>query len=159
MIRICGEKVSSRLIRRLHTETTNVSSFEKRDLFSKWMDRACKRIQKIIFRFSPKSTVSLVLIPLFPKEEAGVVLDRTSAVRKKYENVILWIGAIFSLFVSIFYQSSEEPASILNVRGCIRDEGREVYASLLSSLLFLGLYHEVVYCLQNRIFVMEKSYV
>lgn len=159
MIRICGEKVSSRLSRRLHVETTSVSLSKKRDLFSKWMDRAHKRIQKTIFFLSPKSISSMVVLPSFPKEVSVDILDRISAVQKNYKDVILLIGAIFSLFVSIFYQSSEEPDSQLNVRGYIRGEREEVYASLLSSLLFLGLYQEVVDYLQYRIFVMENSYV
>ena len=159
MIRICGEKVSSRLSRRLQMEPASTYSFEKRSLFSKWMDRAQKRIQKIIFCLSSRSIPSVVLLPPFPKKESAEFLDQVSAVRENYENVILWIGAVFSLFVSIFYQSSEEPASSVHVCGDLRGERREAYASLLSSLLFLGLYQEVVDYLQYRIFVMENSYV
>lgn len=158
MIRICGETVSSRLSRRLCMNPAIACSLEKRDLFSKWTERACKRIQKIIFCLSPKPISSLVLISSFPKEKSVDISDRTSG-QTNYETAALWIGAVFSLFVSIFYQSSEEPASPLQGCGCIRGERRDVYASLLSSLLFLGLYQEVVRCLQYRIFVMEKSYV
>ena len=159
MIRICGERVSARLSRRLCVETTGISLYEKSTLCSKWMDRAHKIIQKVLFSFPPKSTCSLVLTPSFPIEKCAEVSDRASAVRQNYENVVLWIGAIFSLFVSIFYQSSEEPPSYQNICGHIRGEREEVYASFLSSLSFLGLYQEVVHCLQYRIFVMEKSYV
>ena len=159
MIRICGETVSSRLSRRLHMEPTSVSLYEKSSLFSKLMERARKRIQKIIFCFSPNSISPLVLIPSFPKDRCADVLDHMSATQKNYEKVILFIGAVFSLFVSIFYQSSAKPASRLNACIHIRDERGGVYFSLLSSLVFLGLYQEVAQCLQSRIFVMEKSYV
>ena len=158
MIRICGEKVSCRLSRRLQIQTLTSSSFEKKDLFSRWMERANKRIQKIVFCFSPKVS-SLVLIPSFPQQDPADVLDQTSAVQKKYEDITLWIGAIFSLFVSIFYQSSEDPASKLRARVCIRDEREGGYSPLLSSLLFFGLIQKVEFYLQSRIFVMEKSYV
>ena len=159
MIRVCGETVSTRLSRRLQTETISVPMFEKRSLFSNWLERACKRIQKIVFTFSFHSVSPQVLIPSFPQEKLTAVLGRTATIQSTYENVILLVSAIFSLFVSIFYQSSEEPASKLGVCGFIRDGRREVYASLLSSLLFMGLTQEVVQNLQYRIFVMEKSYV
>ena len=159
MIRICGETVSSRLSRRLHVETISTPSFEKSSLFSKWMERTWKRIEKIIFHSSPKSISPCVLIPSFPKEMCADILDRVSATQKNYEKITLFIGAVFSLFVSIFYQSSAEPAAKLKACAYIRDERRERCVSLLSSLVFLGLFQEVAQYLQNRIFVMEKSYV
>ena len=159
MIRICGETVSTRLSRRLQVDTTHGSSFEKRDLFSKWMDRAYKRIQKIIFCLSPKSVLPIVLVPLFPKRECADTLDRVSIAQNICGDIALFIGAVFSLFVSIFYQSSMEPASTLSSCDYIRDERRGSCISFFSSFLFLGLYQEVMKYLQNRIFVMEKSYV
>ena len=158
MIRICGERISSRLSRRLHSNTTILYSVEKKDLFSKWTQRAYKRLQKIVFCFTAHS-VSLKISSPFPLKDTQISMERESSVHRTYENVIYLIRAVFTLFVSIFYQSSEEPAFCLKARCQIGDERRGVFASLLSSLLFLGLYQEVVRCLQNRFFVMEKSYV
>lgn len=159
MIRICGETVSTRLSRRLHVETTHSPSFEKRDLFSKWMDRARRRIQKIVFCLSPKSVLPMVLVPFFPKKSCADTLDQISVAQNICGDIALFIGAVFSLFVSIFYQSSMEPASTLSSCDYSRDERRGSRISFFSSFLFLGLYQEVMKYLQNRIFVMEKSYV
>ena len=159
MIRICGETVSTRLSRRLQVETTRDPSFGKRDLFSQWMDRACRRIQKIIFRLSPKSILPMVCVPFFPKKVYADTLDQVSVAQNICGDITLFVGAVFSLFVSIFYQSSMEPASTLSSCDYIRDERRGSRISFFSSLLFLGLCQEVMKYLQNRIFVMEKSYV
>ena len=159
MIRICGETVSTRLSRRLQVETTHGPSFEKRDLFSKWMDRARKHIQKIVFCLSPKSVLPMVLVPFFPKKAFSDVSDQVSVAQNICGDITLFIGAVFSLFVSIFYQSSMEPASTLSSCDYIRDERRGSCISFFSSLLFLGLCQKVMKYLQNRIFVMEKSYV
>ena len=161
MIQICGERLSRRLGRRMYRVSQKQSCFEADSLSSRWMERINRRIQKIVYSLSHTPVESIIVLPLFLGNKSEVSSFGNALVLPKLqEQSTLFVGCIFALFVSIFYQSSKEPALDKYAGRCTWDEQNEDCSSFSFSFLFLRLCERILtYCSFNRIFVMEKSYV
>ena len=168
MTYICGERLSQRLHIRVDSNMPrSVSIEEKRDLYTFLQLRISHSWGKWLQRIftPPKNTVFV------SKEKENFPVESLLAPQKqqtRYPSFVLCIRAVFSLFVAIFYQNSEDPNSEFHVteQSPKRDERDGARVSLFSSLLFWKknnlvndwLIHQQ--CLWKRFqLIMEYSYV
>lgn len=162
MIQICGERLSRRLGHRMNRVSHSISVRETLKLCTRWTKRIEARVQRIVFSFFRPKNRFLVVMPSFlERRNSTKILCCTSTRKKMQERSVLFVGAVFALFVSIFYQAAKEPVRDRSTSCFVRDELKEDGSFFFLSLLLLGLNKSscTLSSLFDHIFVMEKSYV
>jgi hypothetical protein len=167
MNHICGERLSQRLHGRVEdTVQRSALSGVVTKRFANLLERASRRMGQIILRIIQKDKAPCFVahhtdVPMFQPEN----LENPNNWKQLLLR-ILNVGAVFNLFVFMFYQSSDDPAFKRFSSSCSRDEKAGV-PPLFSSLFFcirewfgLGVVgHRILLVFKKSQPVMERSYV